>query len=242
VSAADTPCCARSLRTLAAEADRRVRSVTESEYLHLTRSGYDTTAAAYAERFHRHLRDKPLDLAMLTGFAGLVGDGVVADIGCGTGATTAIFADLGLDVVGIDLSPNMIAEARRLNPMLQFRVGSMTSLGLDDASVDAICAWYSIIHAPNEWLTAVFSEFRRILRPGGHALLAFQVGDQPRVLKEAFGERVELTFYRRRPEDVAALIDAAGLTLYAQLVREPDDDGLESTPQAYLIVRKPSLT
>jgi hypothetical protein len=76
------------------------------------------------------------------------------------------------------------------------------------------------------------------LRPGGYALLAFQVGDQPRVLTEVFGEGVSLTFYRRRPDAVAALIGEAGLNLHAQLVREPDDDGFESTPQAYLIARK----
>jgi SAM-dependent methyltransferase len=99
--------------------------VIEAEYLRRTRAGYDVIAAAYAAQFHGHLNDKPLDLAMLSGFAGLVrrhGAETLADVGCGTGATTAMFAEFGLDVVGIDLSPNMIAEARRLNPGLVFRV------------------------------------------------------------------------------------------------------------------------
>jgi SAM-dependent methyltransferase len=216
--------------------------VTEADYLRLTRDGYDLTASAYAQRFHNHLHDKPVDLAMLSAFAGLIGGGgVLADIGCGTGATTAMFAQLGLNVFGIDLSPNMIAEACRINPGLEFRVGSMTSLDLDDVSVDAVCAWYSTIHLPDEALPQAFSEFGRVLRPGGHLLLAFQVGDQPRILTSAFGEDVALTFYRRRPAAVAETLTAAGLNLYAQLVREPDDDGLESTPQAYLIARKPAL-
>lgn len=210
--------------------------------MRLTRDGYDVTASAYSERFHNHLHDKPLDLAMLSGFAGLIGGGgVLADIGCGTGATTAMFAQFGLDVLGIDLSPNMIAEACRINPDLEFRVGSMTSLDLSDASVDAVCAWYSTIHVPDESLPQAFSEFERVLRPGGQLLLAFQVGDQPRVLTEAFGHDVALTFYRRRPDAVAEMLAAAGLKLHARLVREPDDDGLESTPQAYLIARKSAL-
>ena len=140
--------------------------------------------------------------------------------------------------VGIDLSPNMIDEARRLNPDLKFRVGSMTSLDVDDASVDGVCAWYSTIHVPDEALPQVFSEFARVLRPGGHVLLAFQVGDQPRILPRHSASDVSLTFYRRRPDAVAGMLDAAGLKPYAQLVRELDDDGLESTPQAYLIGRK----
>jgi len=215
--------------------------VTESAYLQQTRDGYDRTAGAYADRFHDHLRDKPLDLAMLSGFARLVGaGGDVADVGCGTGATTAMLTEAGLHAVGIDLSPNMIEQARRLNPALTFQVGPMAALPFDDGALAGVCAWYSTIHVPDEELPQVFSEFARVLRPGGYVLVAFQVGDRPRVLTEAFGERVTLTFHRRMPEAVAGMLDAAGLKLYAQLVRELDDDGLESTPQAYLIGRKRS--
>ena len=213
--------------------------MTDLGFLEDTREGYDLTAAAYAERFHHHLYDRPLDRAMLAGFAGLIHrNGVVADIGCGTGATSRIFADIGLNVVGIDLSPNMIAEARRLNPDLSFQVGSMTELDFGANCFDGICAWYSVIHVPDEVLPAVFSEFGRVLRPGGMALVAFQVGDQPRAFKEMFGARVSLTFHRRQPDTVARLLDEAGLEPYAGLVREPNDDGFESTPHAYLIARR----
>ena len=213
--------------------------MTDLDFLDTTREGYDLTATEYAERFHDHLHNRPLDRAMLTGFAGLAGpDALIADVGCGTGATSRMFADLGLDVVGIDLSPKMIAEARRLNPGLRFQAGSMTMLDFDDGQFDAVCAWYSVIHIPDESLPEVFSEFCRVLRPGGLALVAFQVGEQARTFKEMFGEQVSLTFYRRQPDTVALLLDDAGLTPYAGLVREPDDDGFESTPHAYLIARR----
>jgi SAM-dependent methyltransferase len=213
--------------------------VTALDFLQSTRDGYDLTAAMYAERFHGHLDDKPLDRAMLAGFAGLVErNSVIADVGCGTGATSRILADFGLDVLGIDLSPNMIAEARRLNPDLRFQVGSMTSINADDNHFHGICAWYSVIHIPDELLPQVFSEFRRVLRPDGWALVAFQVGDQPRTFKELFGEQVALTFYRRQPDVVAQLLEESGLEPYAGLVREPNDDGFESTPHAYLIARR----
>jgi SAM-dependent methyltransferase len=215
-----------------------VPPVTAPDFLQSTRDGYDVTAAMYAERFQGYLGDRPLDRAMLTGFAGLVErDGVIADIGCGTGVTSRILADCGHHVLGIDLSPNMIAQARRCNPDLSFQVGSMTDLDFEDAHFHGLCAWYSVIHVPDELLPHVFSEFRRVLRPDGWALLAFQVGDHSCTFSEMFGEQVALTFYRRQPDVVAQLLDEAGLRPYAGLVREPNDDGFESTPHAYLIVQ-----
>jgi trans-aconitate methyltransferase len=77
----------------------------------------------------------------------------VADVGCGTGATTAILHQLGTLPTGIDLSPNMIAEARRLNPQLPFQVGTMARLDLAEGSVGGVCAWYSNIHVPDDDLT-----------------------------------------------------------------------------------------
>jgi SAM-dependent methyltransferase len=219
-----------------------VQPVTAPDFLQSTRDGYDLTAAMYADRLHDHLSERPLDRAMLAGFAELVGrNGVVADVGCGTGAASRMLADAGLDVLGIDLSPNMIAEAQRLNPDLAFRVGSMTDLEFGDGHFDALCAWYSVIHVPDDLLPQVFSEFRRVLRPGGWALVAFQVGDHARTFNEMFGEQVALTFYRRQPDEVAQLLDDAGLRPYAGLVREANDDGFESTPHAYLIVQNRAL-
>ncbi|AKN18491.2 methyltransferase [Mycobacterium haemophilum DSM 44634] len=215
--------------------------VDQPEFVFATREGYDRTAAYYAERFHHHLDDKPVDLAVVTAFASLILKGknrCVVDVGCGTGVTTALLADCGVTASGIDVSSNMVSQARRLNPGLRFSVGSMTSLDVADGSVAGVCAWYSIIHVPDEYLAGVFGEFYRVLVPGGLVLLAFQVGDEPRVLTNAFGHEVHLTFMRRQPRQVEDQLAGAGFRVYAKLVRQPDDDGLESTPHAYLIARK----
>ena len=102
----------------------------------------------------------------------------------------------------------------------------------------ASAAWYSIIHVPDGHLAGVFGEFHRVLVPGGLVLLAFQVGDEPRVLTNAFGQDVHLTFIPRQPRWVWDQLSSAGFGVYAELVRQPDDDGFESTPHAYLIARK----
>lgn len=99
-------------------------------------------------------------------------------------------------------------------------------------------AWYSIIHVPDAHLAQVFDEFYRVLIPGGLVLLAFQVGDEPRVLTNVFDQQVALTFIRRRPRQVEKYLVDSGFHIYAELVREPDDDGFASTSQAYLIAHK----
>lgn len=215
--------------------------MTDTTFLDRTRDGYDRTATGYVDAFQHHLDGKPLDQAMLGAFAEMVPPNLrVADIGCGTGVATAILRARGCDAFGIDLSPKMIAEARGLNPEIEFTVGSMTDLDLPDAGLGGVCAWYSVIHVPDAVLPAVFAEFHRVLVPGGVALLAFQIGEQPRHLTEVFGESVDLVFHRRRPEAVATLLEDAGLPVHAQLVRGPEGGGIESTPQGYLIARKPT--
>lgn len=215
--------------------------VTEPAFVTQTRDGYDCTAAIYAERFHDHLDDKPVDLAMISAFAGLAAQGSnrpVVDVGCGTGVTTALLAASGLDVIGIDLSPNMIGQAQRLNPDISFHVGSMLELDVVDGSAGGVCAWYSTIHVADSHLGAVFDEFHRVLAPGGLVLLAFQVGDEPRVLTGVYGRQVQLTFIRRQPQAVEDLLSRSGFRNYAQFIRQPDVDGFESTPHAYLIARR----
>jgi ubiquinone/menaquinone biosynthesis C-methylase UbiE len=135
----------------------------------------------------------------------------------------------------------MVAVARQAHPELRFDVGSMLGLHQPDGTLGGILAWYSIIHIPQGRLPDVFTEFHRVLAPGGHVLLAFQVGDEPLHLTEALGHKVSLDFHRRQPEYVAGLLTQAGLDVRARLVREPDDGGdfTERTPQAFLLARKP---
>lgn len=216
--------------------------MTEQDFLRTTRAFYDAVATDYAERFRDQLAGKPLDRALLAGFAELVqaaGTGPVADLGSGPGRVTAHLKALGLTVFGVDLSPQMVALARRAHPGLRFDEGSMTALDLPDGALGGIVAWYSIIHTPQERLPEVFAEFNRVLAPGGYVLLAFQVGDEPLHLAQPFGHAVSLDFHRRQPDRVAELLRQSGLAVHARLLREPDE-GMEKVQQACLLARKPA--
>lgn len=203
-------------------------------------SGYDTIAEDYFAHFPRELPGHPVDRGMLHAFVDLVregGLGPVLDAGCGPGRLTDYFQSLGLNTFGVDLSPGMIAVARREFPAWRFEVGSMSRLGVPDASLGGIIAHYSIMHISDEELPAVFGGFRRALAGGGHLMLAFQAGDEFRVRTEAHGHEVSIAYHLRPPERVAGWLRDAGFTMLATLVREIDAEW-ERAPRVFLLARK----
>lgn len=215
-----------------------VPAVTESSVLHNTRTAYDAVASLYAELFSNVLETLPLERALLAAFAELVqahNAGPVADIGCGPGHVTAHLNALGPTTFGIDLSSEMVALARRGHPELRFDEGSMTALELPDGVLGGILAFYSTIHTPPQQLPVVFTEFQRVLAPGGHLLLGFFAGDDP--LPQEFDHKVTLA-YRWSPDSLAELLRQAGFVEVARMLREPHENERQFQ-QAQLLVRKP---
>jgi SAM-dependent methyltransferase len=205
-----------------------------------TRTSYDTVAVSYADQLRDAMAGRPYLRAALALFADMVsaaGGGPVADVGCGPGHVTAHLHELGIDAIGIDLSPVMIDVARRDHPGLQFEVGSMTDLDLADASVAGLLAWWSLIHVPNDAVPTVFGHFQRALRPGGPLLLGFHVGDESRLKTQGYGGHpMKVHVHRRQPGQVAAWLRDAGFTVEAQILLDPD----ENVPQAVLFARRQS--
>ncbi|MBW4718630.1 class I SAM-dependent DNA methyltransferase [Saccharothrix obliqua] len=208
-------------------------------WLEDTRTSYDTVADSYAEYVRDSLAGRPHLRAALVSFADRVraaGGGPVADVGCGPGLITAHLHGLGVDAFGIDLSPGMVARARRDHPGLRFEVGSMTDLDLPAGSVGGLLAWWSLIHVPDDEVPTALAHFHRVLRPGGPVQVGFHVGDASRLKTEGYGGHpMKLHVHRRTPERVAAWLRAAGFALDAQLLIDPDAD----VPGAVLCAHKP---
>ncbi|TDQ04828.1 class I SAM-dependent DNA methyltransferase [Labedaea rhizosphaerae] len=198
-----------------------------------TQRSYDTVADSYADFVRAPLN--PHMRAALSLFASEV-TGPVADVGCGPGQVTARLRELGVDAFGVDLSPGMIAVARRDFPGLRFAVGSMTALPVVSGSLGGVLAWWSLIHVPDAMVPSVFAHFHRALRPGGLLQLGFHVGDQTRLKTEGYGGHpMKVHVHRRRPDQVAAWLRAAGFEVDAQWLLDPD----AAVPGAILFARRP---
>ena len=116
-----------------------------------TQTSYDQVAAEYAEKFKDEMDDKPFDRDCLDRLAREVGTlGPICDMGCGPGQIARYLHRQGVETLGVDLSPRMVAEAQRLNPEIHFHQGDMLALPDADNSWGGIAAFYCIIHIPRE--------------------------------------------------------------------------------------------
>ncbi len=99
----------------------------------------------------------------------------ILDIGCGNARDIARIAELGGEVVGVDISAGMVAAARKeLERMgkndIALQVGDATNLDFPDASFDKVLCSEVIEHIPDT--PRALREMRRILKPGGSLVLS----------------------------------------------------------------------
>lgn len=210
----------------------------DSEHSSAAREAYDRVAAEYAEIVRDEFDGLPLDRALLAAFAEHVrteAPGLVAELGCGPGRVAAHLNGLGLDVLGIDLSPEMIRIARETYPGLRFEVGSMDALDLADDAVHGVVSWYSVIHAEPPAVAAYVAEFARVIAPGGLLLVAFFESEGAPVTK--YETRV-VPAYRWPIDALAALAREAGFAEIGRMLREPRPG--ERYRRGHLLMRRAS--
>jgi len=104
------------------------------------------------------------------------------DICCGTGRASAEAAARGLSVVGIDFAPAMVAEAQKLFPAVDFRVGDAEALDFADGSFDAAICGFGLLHLPEP--EQGIAEAFRVLKPGGgYAFSTWCTPDRAKLLR-----------------------------------------------------------
>jgi SAM-dependent methyltransferase len=202
------------------------------------RTSYDSVAAAYVEHLFSELAQKPLDRHLLNRFAEEVRErGTVGDLGCGPGHVARYLHEQGVRTLGVDLSPEMIRHATQLNPGLEFRVGDLCHLDVQDASLAGIVAFYSVIHLDPPDLARALRELRRVLLPGGVLLLAFHIGGDTVHLDELWGEPVNLDFRFLQPQNIIEALQSAGFLVTERVEREPYEGAEYPSRRCYLFAR-----
>lgn len=209
----------------------------EDPDLNAIRRDYDALAEDYARHIYEELQHKPLDRELLTRFARSV-RGEICDLGCGPGHVARFFHEAGATVFGVDLSPGMVEQARRLNPEIEFREGNMFALELADESLAGVVLFYSIVNLQKRVLPAVFREVARVLGPGGRVMVAFHTGDEVLAEKELWGHAISMDFVLLPPKEICRQMEEAGLVVEEVVERDPYPEVEYPSHRAYVFGRK----
>jgi SAM-dependent methyltransferase len=218
--------------------------MSDEDHVATARAVYDRSALRYVQFVGTEISaatEGPIDRALLVAFIELIKRQAVvrvADVGCGPGRVAAFMAEHGLEVVGVDASPAMLSAARTAHPGIRFEEGQLDDLPIDSGVLAAAVCWYSVIYTPPDRLAEAFGELKRVLVPGGYALLAFQAEDEPVHRSDAQGTHLPLTSYRHGLQKVAACLRDTGFEIYSTILREPDLEH-ETTQQGFVIARNP---
>lgn len=115
----------------------------------------------------------------------------VLDAGCGTGRVGRELARRGLDVVGVDLDPEMLATAQRKSPAINWRLGELATVDLSRSFEAIVMAGNVMIFLAAGSEAAVVANMARHLQPGGLLIAGFQLMPG-RLTLERYDEIAEL--------------------------------------------------
>ncbi|HLX42311.1 MAG TPA: methyltransferase domain-containing protein [Bryobacteraceae bacterium] len=137
----------------------------------------------------------------------------IVDLGCGSGQLTARIAESGADVIGLDRSPEMIAQARTNFPSIDFRVADATAFQVE-SPVDAVFS-----NAALHWVkdaNAAIGCVWRALKPGGRFVLEMGGHGNTRTVLAAVREvagPVEIPWFFPTIGEYAAVLEANGFEI-----------------------------
>lgn len=167
---------------------------------------YDGLAGAYAAANAR-MREGLVPFAR--DVVARAGDGLVVDVGCGTGRDVEWFARQGARVLGVDRSVGMLREARR-HTRVALVAGDVLRLPLSDGAAAAIWCVATLIHLPREAFGDAVRELRRVLRRDGTLVIGVQRGEGERLEVDPYVGRFARLMVRFSPSEVLAALADAG--------------------------------
>lgn len=115
------------------------------------------------------------DRALIDPWAAQV-DGVILDVGSGTGRWAGHLAGLGHQVEGLEPATRLVELARQTHPSVTFHHGSIADLSGSPKRWSGILAWYSIIHLGPDELPEALASLHGVLEEGGLLLMSFFSG------------------------------------------------------------------
>ena len=210
----------------------------------IARDAYDQLADRYDEDLKANAYNAHIEFPATSSLVPDVEGKRVLDAGCGTGLYTEWLLDQGADVVGVDVSEEMLARAREMTgDRAEFHRASLGD-PLDFAAADSFDGVLSalVLDYVKEWREP-FAEFARVLRPGGflvfsvpHPLDTFEEGVDSNyfeVERQTKEWAVDVPCYRRPFGEMLNPLLEAGFGLDRVVEPQPTEAFEEARPERY---------
>ena len=206
------------------------------------RLAYDVIADEYLERVARSRSTAELRLQISRYIDVLrtrvVDGGKVVDLGCGAGLPFTVMLAESFDVTGVDFSSRQIELARANVPGAAFLKEDMTEVSFPAGSLDAVTAFFSIIHVHRDLHARLFQDIADWLKPGGLFIAALgKRGEEADWDEDWLGARMFWSYHE--PEVALTQISQTGMRV-DQSRLETVDSGIDGPETFFWVVASKS--
>jgi ubiquinone/menaquinone biosynthesis C-methylase UbiE len=187
---------------------------------------YDKNASSYAKAIG--------DLAPLNyinKFSKLLSkNGRVLEVGCAGGRDAEIISEKGFKVTGVDLSKNLLKQAKKQAPKANFVQADFLNLPFSNGFFDGIWSSASLLHLETvEEVERALKEFKRVLKKGGIVFISVKAQIGSKKFKLVKDKLVEYNrffqFFKKR--ELESLLKKAGLKVFF-INQEKDTDKVKN--------------
>ncbi|WP_051827777.1 class I SAM-dependent DNA methyltransferase [Streptomyces bicolor] len=164
----------------------------------------------------------------------------VLDLGCGTGAPTALqLAEAGLRVVGVDLSDGMVTLARENVPTGEFHQADIADLRpggpRDLGRFDAVAAFFSLLMLPRAEIPLALRTIHHLLPPGGLFALSMVEADVDDFSIPFIGSTIRVSGYLR--DELREVVEAADFEIVEELSYTYAPASVDVPPEVQIFLR-----
>jgi SAM-dependent methyltransferase len=204
----------------------------------VVRNGYDNIAETYLNWSVDKESPRLAHVEQLLSMLPRPSDARVLELGCGAGIpSTKVLAEQCREVVANDVSDAQLKLAKENVPAdnVQFVRADMAELDFDPSSLDAVVAFYSIIHLPRKEQLDMFQKIWTWLVPGGYIVCNVSVEDNPGATREWLGSPMYWSSFDA--ETNVQRVHDAGFDIITREILWDDEDG-RSVPFLWLVAKK----
>jgi SAM-dependent methyltransferase len=179
---------------------------------------YDAIAQKYSSQYDDDLSDNP----RIDKFSSYLPDkSFVIDIGCGTGAVTKYIYSKGIEVIGMDLSEEMIKIAKANHPQIEFKVEDIRTLTYPENTFNGIWAGHCLFHLSREDFILSLDKFSEMLKKDGVFGFVMNEGEGYIELPEPLDDNLAIPLTLYSVNELTELLEKAGFKVEEIIKKEP---------------------